>query len=120
MRLRPTIAAMVLRLILALSIVIVAGAGCGGDEPVTPDAKSVDAIMRACDGRAYDPCMDTTNGTDCMQPNQTCRFFMQQNITICSPACDTNTPCPPDENGVAVSCNMMGRCRSNAANTCAR
>jgi hypothetical protein len=49
---------------------------------------------------------------------QICRFYMTQNFTICSPLCDANNPCPPDEDGNAVTCNTMGRCRSDAPNAC--
>jgi hypothetical protein len=72
---------------------------------------------RACDGRAYDKCMDTAGSTDC-QSGMTCRFYMMQNFTICSPTCNASMACPADEGGAAVSCNMMGRCRSNAPNNC--
>jgi hypothetical protein len=104
-----------------LAFVLVAAAACGGEEgSTTPDAaKTADATARACDGRAYDLCTDTAGATDCMS-GLTCRFYMQQNFTICSPLCDANTPCPPDENGAAVACNQMGRCRSNAPNSCTK
>ena len=92
--------------------------GCGGGEE---DDSTVDAKVatRACDGRAYDTCTDQTGATDCMS-GLVCRFYMSQNFTICSPLCDANTPCPPDENGKAVECNGMGRCRSDAPNACTK
>ena len=86
----------------------------GGVDAMTPDVPS-----RACDGRAYDLCTDTTASSDCMT-GLTCRFYMMANFTICSPACDATHPCPPDEAGGAVTCNTMGRCRSNAPNTCTK
>jgi hypothetical protein len=100
----------------ALAFVVVAAFGCGGGEPADDQADAPPAA-RACDGRAYDKCMDTTNSSDC-DTGLTCRFYMSQNFTICSPLCDTMTTCPPDEMGTAVACNMMGRCRSNAPNNC--
>ncbi len=81
-----------------------------------PDAK---VATRACDGRAYDLCTDTTSSGDCMS-GLVCRFYMQQNFTICSPLCDANNPCPPDEDGNPVACNDKGRCRSSAPNACTK
>ena len=100
-----------------LAFCVVAAVGCGGDDPVKSDAAIDTPAGRACDGRAYDKCMDTTNSSDC-DTGLVCRFYMSQNFTICSPLCDANTPCPNDEMGATVACNMMGRCRSNAPNTC--
>ncbi|HEY5927189.1 MAG TPA: hypothetical protein VIV11_36125, partial [Kofleriaceae bacterium] len=88
---------------------------CGGDEPATQ--ADAPPPSRVCDGRAYDKCADTTNFSDCMTGLQ-CRFYGTQNFTICSPTCDANNPCPPDENGAAVNCNNMSRCRSSAPNNC--
>jgi hypothetical protein len=102
-----------------LFLIAVAALGCGGDDGgggATPDAA---APARACDGRAYDLCTDTANSSDCTS-GFTCRFYMQQNFTICSPLCDANNPCPPDENGNAVECNKMGRCRSDAPSACTK
>jgi len=99
-----------------LAFCVVAAVGCGGDDPVMMQTDAPTGA-RACDGRAYDKCMDTTNSSDC-DTGLTCRFYMSQNFTICSPLCDAQTTCPPDEGGAAVACNMMGRCRSNAPNTC--
>ena len=102
-----------------LAFCVVAAVGCGGEDSSQVDAPTggSDSAGRACDGRAYDKCADTTNSSDCAT-GLVCRFYMMQNITICSPLCDANTACPADEMGTAVACNMMGRCRSNAANTC--
>ncbi|HEY5946248.1 MAG TPA: hypothetical protein VIV40_12185 [Kofleriaceae bacterium] len=104
-----------------LAVVFVAAVGCtsGSSDPaVTPDSGS-SSMARTCDGRAYDLCTDTTASSDCMS-GMTCKFFDTKNFTICSPTCNATTPCPPDENGVAVACNMMGRCRSGAPNTCTK
>jgi hypothetical protein len=100
-------------------LIAVAVLGCGGDDGgggATPDAA---VASRACDGRAYDLCTDTTNYSDCQQ-GFVCRLYGQQNFTICSPLCDANNPCPPDEHGTPVTCNTMGRCRSNAPNSCTK
>ena len=98
-----------------LAFVLVAALGCGGeDDQPMPDAK---VATRACDGRIYDLCTDTTNHSDCMQ-GLVCRFQTQQNITICTPACDAATPCPLDENGGQPTCNKMGYCRTEVANAC--
>lgn len=101
-------------------IVVVLALGCGDDGgSKSIDAPGPDTPARACDGRAYDPCTDTTNSTDCMA-NLQCRFFMGQNFTICTPSCDASTPCPVDDGGNDVACNNMGRCRPAAPNTCTR
>jgi hypothetical protein len=101
-----------------LAFVVVAAMGCGGGEEddSTADAK---VATRACDGHPYDLCTDTTSSSDCMS-GQVCRFYMQQNFTICSPLCDANTPCPPDEDGNVVTCNDKGRCRSDAPSACTK
>jgi hypothetical protein len=93
--------------------------GCTGDPPeiAVDSGTTIDVLARSCDGRTYDPCTDITGSTDCMQ-GLSCRFFGTQNITICTAACNAQNPCPPDEQGNPVSCNNMGRCRSNAPNTC--
>jgi hypothetical protein len=106
---------MVVRCVLAF--VAVAALGCGGESEATVDAKTIEVVPHVCDGRAYDPCTDTAGATDCMS-GLVCRFYMQQNFTICSPLCDANTPCPPDQQGNPVTCNQNGRCRSNAPNVC--
>ena len=104
-----------MKLLCVLALVVGAAFACGGDEP--QDMADAAPASRACDGRAYDKCMDTTSSSDC-DTGLTCRFYMSQNFTICSPLCDATTTCPADENGTAVSCNNMGRCRSNAPNNC--
>jgi hypothetical protein len=102
-----------------LAAVVAVLIGCGGsggddgDDVPEPDAP----VAAVCTGQPYDSCADTTNWTDCLNGME-CRFFMQQGITICTPACDATTPCPPDEDGTPVTCNMMGRCRGEAANSC--
>jgi len=88
--------------------------GCGGDDAGgTTDA----ANLPACTGVAYDSCTDTTASSDCTAP-LTCRLFMGDGFTICTPTCDASNPCPPDKDGHAVACNMMGRCKAqpNACN----
>lgn len=63
----------------ALLVMIVSLAGCDDetstgvdaaiDSPPSVDAAidgpAPDAAVRACDGRAYDPCTDTAASTDC-------------------------------------------------------
>lgn len=105
------------RLLLLCAFVL---AACGGDDAVGVDAgPDVDADPSdVCTGMAYDSCEDTTNWSDCLEGAE-CRLFMSQGFTICSPTCNAGTPCPDDEGGNPVACNMMGRCRSNAPNSCA-
>ena len=112
-----------LRSTLACMLVVFA-TGCGGDDTADDTAArdapppAIDSPpARACDGRAYDPCQDTVGWTDCMSGME-CRFFMGDGITECTPACDTATPCPNDENGNPVACNTMGRCKANPPSSC--
>lgn len=83
--------------------------GCGGDDGGGGTADA--ANLPACTGAAYDSCTDTTNSSDCTG-GAACRLFMRDGFTICTPVCDASTPCPPDKNGNAVTCNMMGRCKA--------
>lgn len=88
---------------------------CGGDDGgAVADANP---NLPACTGLPYDSCTDTVAGSDCMN-GVMCRLFMNDGITICTPTCDSSNPCPPDKDGNAVSCNMMGRCKAtpNACN----
>jgi len=87
--------------------------GCGGDDGgggTGADAQN----LPACTGVAYDRCTDTTAHSDCMGGGSTttCRLFMQDGFTICSPNCDASNPCPPDKDGNPVACNGMGRCKA--------
>ena len=105
-----------------LGFLFAAAAACGGGDDGsgddTTDAPEPDAgDLPACTGEAYDLCEDTTDWTDC-QDGMECRFFMSQGFTICAPSCDAENPCPDDEAGNPVDCNMMGRCRSDAPNSC--
>jgi hypothetical protein len=94
------------------------GGSDGGDDSVGPDAAdSPDSAEGAvCTGAAYDSCQDTVGWTDCLDGME-CRLFMQQGFTICTPSCDASNPCP-DQDGVPVSCNQMGRCRGDHPNDC--
>jgi hypothetical protein len=85
-----------------------------GEELDTPDAGEQASV---CTGEPYQSCQDTVAWSDC-NDGMECRFYMSRGFTICSPSCDATTPCPDDENGAAVACNMMGRCRSDAAASC--
>lgn len=101
-----------------LACLFLLAACSGGDDTATPDAgPDIDSGGVPCTGAAYDSCEDTTNWTDCLDGME-CRFFMSQGFTICTPTCNATTPCPDDENGNPVTCNMMGRCRSEAPNSC--
>src|SRR5262245_22206380 len=108
---------------LLASLLFVAVAACGGgggDDTQNPDAPpgQPDAPAGAlCTGLPYDKCADTTNWTDCMNGME-CRFFMGDGITECTPTCDGANPCPNDEAGNPVTCNMMGRCKANPPNSC--
>lgn len=100
-----------------LAALTLAACGGGGDDtPDTPDADTAAPDAGLCTGAAYDSCTDTVGSTDCLD-GMACRLFMQQGITICTPMCDASNPCP-EQDGAAVSCNMMGRCRGEAANAC--
>jgi hypothetical protein len=80
----------------------------------------------ACDGGApksdggqkciqalYDPC---NTEHDCSNGN--CRPFADENITVCTQACDANTPCPPQFQFNTVPCNASGLCEPPVANSC--
>jgi len=82
--------------------------GCGGDDG--GGGADANTNLPACTGLAYDSCKDTTAYSDCTG-GMMCRLFMSDGITICTPTCDASTPCPPDKDGNAVTCNMMGRCK---------
>ena len=98
---------------LALLLTACTGGAPGGDDgDEAPDA----GTGNACTGEAYDPCTDTVTWSDCADGME-CRLFSQQGITICTPTCDADTPCP-DQDGTAITCNQMGRCRGTAANAC--
>lgn len=98
------------------ALVLLFAIGCGGDDggSVTPDAAP--SNLPACTGVAYDPCTDVHGNTDC-GTGTSCRVFTMPAYTVCSPACDANTPCPADKNGTAGECTM-GRCRAEP-NECA-
>ena len=65
----------------------------------------------ACTGALYDPC---TSNAQCMSGN--CHLFSGQGIQVCTATCTpgNNAPCG------AGTCNNMGICKPNAANTCTR
>ncbi len=97
---------------------VLAWAGCGGDDTgAIPDAAT---NLPLCTGVAYDPCTDTAASSDCTGGSGlTCRLFMGDGFTVCTPTCDGSTPCPNDKNGNPVTCNMMGRCKASP-NACMR
>ncbi len=99
-------------------LIALALAACGGDDTSVdvPDADPSAPDAAACTGAAYDNCVDTAGSTDCM-PGLECRLFMSQGFTACTPSCDADNPCP-DQDGTAVACNQMGRCRAEAASSC--
>lgn len=102
-----------------LTLVFLLVAACGGaDDAAAPDAGPDADPSDVCTGMAYDSCSDTTNWTDCLDGME-CRTFNQQGFTICTPTCDGANPCPDDQDGNPVTCNGMGRCRSDAPNSCA-
>ena len=106
---------MSLRCVLAVLVVAMLGA-CPKDDPApatTPDA----AFTGPCTNAVYDPC--TTND-QCMSQN--CKFFMQDNITVCTTTCTPldNSTCPVDASGVHGECNQKGICKPAVANNCTR
>src|ERR1041384_4135266 len=99
-----------MRSIVLLALMLGGGAGAaGGHAP--PDAN-----FPACMGSAYDRCTDTTSSTDCPM-GMTCRVYMGDGFTICTPTCSASVPCPPDKNG-AVACNMQGTACKAQPNDC--
>ena len=117
----------------ALLAVLVLAAGCtvgappttGGGTPTggptAPDASTASGSnsggsnsgsnLPACTGALYDPC---TDNTQCMSGN--CKAFGGAGIQVCTVTCTPgdNTPCG------AGTCNNMGICKPNAANSCSR
>jgi hypothetical protein len=92
-----------------------AACGTGGDD--AGDDPGADASGEVCTGAVYDACVDTEGASDCGEDLQ-CHVFAQAGLTVCVPACSESAPCP-DQDGVAVRCNNMGRCRPDVANDCA-
>ena len=84
-------------------LAIAASVGCAGDPPKDT----------SCHGALYDPC---NTEHDCSNGN--CRPFADENITVCTQACDANTPCPPQFQFNTVPCNASGLCEPPVANSC--
>jgi hypothetical protein len=118
-----------MRTVVVVLILGFAGCTAGEDSPPTTDASAVDSSQQgtadaavdgapgqACTNAVYDPC---TSASQCSSGN--CKLFEQQAIQVCTQACtpgDSST-CP-QQAGVAVTCNNMGICRPQAANSCTR
>jgi hypothetical protein len=111
-----------IRAVFVLSCLVVIACGGEGDpdpDPGAPDAgaEGPDADPAAvCTGAVYDSCVDTTSSSDC-DDGMMCHAFDQAGITVCVPACDVSNPCP-QQDGVDVRCNNMGRCRPDVASDC--
>jgi hypothetical protein len=95
-----------MRLVLLLVLVPVMAA-CSGSTPPQPDGGDI------CTGQNYDPCDSEHN---CQSGN--CRPFTDENITVCTLACDESTPCPNTTAGKAVTCNASQLCEPPVANSC--
>ena len=80
-------------------------------------ARFPDAPYPWCTGGPYDWCFDTVNSTDC-GPDLLCHEFPALGITVCTPTCNPEYPCPPQQNGNPVTCNAIGLCRPTMANSC--
>jgi hypothetical protein len=80
---------------------------CSGSTPRVPDGGDL------CTGQPYDPC---NTEHDCQSGN--CRPFAAENITVCTVACDSTTPCPKTADGSAVMCDQAGLCEPMVANSC--
>jgi len=118
----------------ALLVALVFAAGCTVGDPPTgggvptggptaPDASTAsgsngnnngsgsNSSLPACTGALYDPC---TDNTQCMSGN--CKAFGGAGIQVCTVTCTVgdNPPCG------AGTCNNMGICKPNAANSCTR
>jgi hypothetical protein len=91
-------------------------AACGGDDGGSPMAPDADLSLPLCTGEVYDACTDTAGASDCGDGLQ-CHYFETAALTVCVPACDDANPCP-DQAGVEVRCNNMGRCRPDMGNEC--
>jgi hypothetical protein len=98
-----------------MSMVLLACGGGGDDDGGSDDGPDA-APLPLCTGAVYDSCTDTAGGSDCDDGLQ-CHVYDMAGITLCVPACDADNPCP-DQDGVEVRCNTMGRCRPDVANEC--
>jgi hypothetical protein len=98
-----------------LMLAVLAGFGCGGGTPATPDAAHDAPPGPMCTGAIYDNCV--TN-SQCMSAN--CHFYGTSNFTICTTTCTPgdNTTCPVDSSGAHGTCNTMGNCKPAAPNNC--
>ena len=107
---------MKLRLVIAIVMVI----GCSSSSSKTPDAGSTKmdaAAGNTCTGLVYDSC--NPSASNCMSGLQCKNYPMPQpgfNVCIPTTACSASNPCPM-QNGQAVTCNNMGLCKPNGANT---
>jgi hypothetical protein len=90
-----------------LAMVVAFGlAACDGATPKSDGGQK-------CIQALYDPC---NTEHDCFNGN--CRPFADENITVCTQACDANTPCPPQFQFNTVPCNAGGLCEPPVANSC--
>ncbi|HEY5950990.1 MAG TPA: hypothetical protein VIV40_36110 [Kofleriaceae bacterium] len=74
------------------------------------------AALPACTNAIYDPC---TSAAQCTSGN--CTLFQGAGFQVCTQTCTPgdNTTCPM-QNGQPATCNNMGICKPNAANSCMR
>lgn len=100
---------MMLTRTLVLGFVVAIGA-CVTDHGST--AEPQEETARACDGSLYDAC---TTDSDCASND--CKLFDNRDVQVCTQSCDANNACP-DQDGSPVTCNNMGICRPDAANSC--
>ena len=91
-------------------------AACGGDDDGAAMPPDANLNLPVCTGEVYDNCADTEGASDCGEGLQ-CHYYEQGALTLCVPACDDANPCP-DQDGVEVRCNNMGRCRPDMGNEC--
>ena len=95
------------------------GGGGGGGTQMGSGSGMPDAggtALPACTGAVYDPCTGPAQCTSDM-----CQLFNGAGIQVCTQACTPgdNTTCP-QQNGAPATCNNMGICKPNAANSCMR
>ena len=104
---------MTLRLVMAL--VMAVGCSSGSSGAKTDAAAKMDGGGAVCTGMTYDSC--NASASNCMN-GEMCKNYPMPSpgFTVCVPTCSASTPCPM-QNGQAVTCNNMGLCKPNGANT---
>jgi hypothetical protein len=92
------------------------GSGSGSGSGSGMETVDGGAALPACTNAVYDPC---TSAAQCTSGS--CQLFQQSGFQVCTTTCTPgdNTTCPM-QNGQPATCNGMGICKPNAANSCTR